>query len=243
MDTSPKCAAREDAQRPLARALRLPPVTKHTVALGESQTISVPDSSDEMNPRGTPKFRPAGCIAAVHVGATVEMSGGCGQPVGMMVRSAFSLVEVMAVVAIAGVLASLAVGLGSNFVKQNRAREEKEEFRTLLIQSRNHARRSAACVRVTRVSASEMTAAILTGVAGCPLAPFAVAPSPAQVVSKSANTVSQFDTASVLTSTLTFFPDGSTRTAGPVLLRFIRFDGVTSGLRVWPGAGIVTEEG
>lgn len=158
-------------------------------------------------------------------------------------RRGFSLIEVMTVVVIAGILASLSVGLGSDFIKQNRAREEKEEIRALLIQSRNHARRNSACVRVSRASATEVTAALLAGVTGCPAAPHAVSPVPNRAVTTGGNTVSTFDVAGVPASSLTFFPDGSTRAAGPVRLKFIRADAVGSILRVWPGAGIVTEEG
>lgn len=156
---------------------------------------------------------------------------------------AFSLIEVMVVAAIVGILASLSIGVGSDTVRSARSREDRESVRALLIQSRNHARRNGACVVVTRASATELTAAVSTTPTGCPAAPHAEAPSPASVTLIGGSTIGVFDVAGSPTSSLTFFPDGSTRALAPVVMPFARFDGAASSLQIWPGAGIVTEEG
>ena len=148
----------------------------------------------------------------------------------------------MVVAAIVGILASVSIGIGSDTVRQARAREDRESTRALLIQARNHARRNTACVVVTRVSSTEVTAALSSAV-GCPAAPHATEPTPARVVFTGGSTVGVFDIGGSPASTLMFFPDGSTRALAPVVMPFVRFDGKTSSLQIWPGAGLVTEEG
>jgi len=160
---------------------------------------------------------------------------------------AFSLLELMVTIAIAGILAGLAIGLGSEAVQRGRAHEELESVRALLVTARNHARRNAACVRVVRsTTGSTLTAGLHTdAAAGCPAAPLAAAPPIVQVDLKLSSS-SEFQTfvtaAFVNRPEVIFTIDGSLRQSAPTSLTLTGV-GRTHTLLIWPAAGIVKEAG
>lgn len=157
-------------------------------------------------------------------------------------RRGFSLVEVMVVVAIAGVMASLSVGLGSAFVQRQRAQEDIERVRSLLVGARNHARRNAACVKVNRTSNKVLTAVLFEDASlGCPAAPQAVPPSSGLVELRASTSMTPLLVLGVEVSSLIFLPDGSLALSEPATIGVTDIDGRTTPLFIWPAAGVVKQ--
>lgn len=153
---------------------------------------------------------------------------------------AFTLLEIMVVVALVGIMAALAVGLGSGSVAQSRARDDVEAVRAHLVAARNHARRNAACVEVRRADARTLTAVVVEDPAGgCPPAPHAPTPPTPTTTLRAAATITTFDVAGINVDTVRFGKDGSVPLAAPATLQVTTADHPPTVLAVWPAAGIV----
>ncbi len=153
---------------------------------------------------------------------------------------AFTLIEAMIVIAIAGIMAALAVGLGSDFVRREQARDDVEQVRAHLVGARNHARRNAACVAVRRSSPQVLDAAVVVDAAlQCPAAPHAPAPQQAQTTLRVATSVSAFSVDGVSVDAVIFRPDGSLPLASPAVITITTGDVRPTTLAIWPAAGVV----
>lgn len=156
------------------------------------------------------------------------------------VGRAFTLIELMVVVALAGIMASLAIGLGSGTVARERAREDVEAVRAHLVAARNHARRNAACVEVRRTDARTLTAAIVVDVpSGCPAAPHAQTPPTSTTTLRAATAITPFDVVGTPLDAVRFGKDGSVPLAAPATLQITTADVPPTTLSIWPAAGIV----
>jgi prepilin-type N-terminal cleavage/methylation domain-containing protein len=153
---------------------------------------------------------------------------------------AFTLIEAMVTIAIAGIMATLAVGMGSEFVQRERARDDVETVRAHLIAARNHARRNAACVRVTRASDRTLTAAVVVDTAlNCPDAPHAGAPPTPTTTLRVATSISPMLLNGAEVDSVLFRPDGSLPIAGPAVVKISTTNAPDTVLSLWPAAGIV----
>ncbi len=156
------------------------------------------------------------------------------------VRRGFTLIELMVVVALLGIMASLAVGLSSDTVARERAREDVEAVRAHLVAARNHARRNAACVEVRRTDARTLTAAVVVDLPnGCPTAPHAQPPPTPTTTLRAATSITPFDVAGTPLDAVRFGKDGSVPLEAPATLQITTAGVPPTTLAVWPAAGIV----
>lgn len=154
-------------------------------------------------------------------------------------RRAFTLLELSVVLAIVGVLISLAVSIGSQTIAMARVREDVERVRGHLVDARNHARRQASCVEVSRVDTRTLSARIIDDASvGCAAAPHATAPPRTTTTLQSDAALTQFDVAGVLFDAIVFRSDGSVALPTPATIRVTTADSSAT-LAVWPAAGII----
>ncbi len=154
-------------------------------------------------------------------------------------RRAFTLLELSVVLAIVGVMISLAVSIGSETVAQARFHEDVERVRGHLVDARNHARRQAICVEVRRVDAQSLSAGVIDDPSiGCTSAPHATAPHRAMTSLNSAAAFTPFDVGGVSVDAILFRPDGSVALANPATIR-LTTAASSAALAIWPAAGIV----
>ena len=169
---------------------------------------------------------------------------------------AFSLVELMLVVAMIGVMAAIAVPQIANSIRRANAAVQAVRVQSYLAEARNLARRTNQCVKVTRsadgaqLAMATFSTCAITDDCHCrasaqpatstTLDLSAVTPKDATVSALVGSTSTLVDlTGHAGPSTLIFLADGSTPYATPITFSVVVPGANTTDLKVLPGAGVV----
>lgn len=169
---------------------------------------------------------------------------------------AFSLIEIMTVVALVGVMAAIAGPRFAESVRRANAPVQVVRVQSFLSEARNLARRTNRCVKVVRdssgstLTASTFSTCLVSGTCVCrasfqadsvtTLSLAAVIPTNANVQALSGNSSTLTDlTGHAGADALIFLPDGSTPYGGDVSFPVNVPGGPTTVVRVMPAAGIV----
>ena len=174
-------------------------------------------------------------------------------------RHGFSLIELMVVVAIAGIGTALAVPAMSSAIRRAKEPTEVVRLRTFLTESRNMARRSNRCVLVERADERTFTRTVLTtcdaAVAKhctCAASLVPLATTTTLVLGTAASVTGISNTAPAMsglatatgTDRLLYFANGSTPYLdAPVVSIALRESKKTRTLSVMPASGIVRSDG